>query len=156
MLAWVPKGPRFRPQLVTKFLNLCWIRLWSLWCILFIIDLQNTSSSEIPLVVGNCKCLFPPVFQPTKHSPSLRKASRSNPSPLFSNCMQNDFTSMSWCVVAWPVSAKNQLYTTRLVFEKTYCRQILHDTCLIIISKLSNRLKSFLFLQISSFFACFN
>ena len=31
--------------------------------------------------------LFPSRFQQTTHSPSLRKAFRSNPHPLFSNCM---------------------------------------------------------------------
>ena len=36
----------------------------------------------------------PSCFKQTTHSPSLRKASRSNPRPLFSNCMQNYVTSV--------------------------------------------------------------
>ena len=39
----------------------------------------------------------PPRFQPTVHSPSLRKASRSNPRPHFSNCMRNDVTWVRRC-----------------------------------------------------------
>ena len=38
--------------------------------------------------------IFPPRFQPTTDSPSLQKASFSNPCPLFSNCIQNDVTSV--------------------------------------------------------------
>ena len=46
---------------------------------------------------------FPPLFKPTKHSPSLQKASRRNPRPLFQTACE---MMSRWCVVAWPVSAK--------------------------------------------------
>ena len=53
--------------------------------------------------------IFALLFQPTKHSPSLQKASRSNPHPLFSNCMWNDVMSMRHCLTSF---RKKQLYTT--------------------------------------------
>ena len=42
--------------------------------------------------------LISPLFRLTKHSPSLQKASRSNPCPTFSNCTQNDVTSVPFCL----------------------------------------------------------
>ena len=52
--------------------------------------------------------LFPPLFRPTKHSHSLRKAFLSNPRPIFLNCMQNDVTSMRHCLTSF----RKKLYTT--------------------------------------------
>ena len=43
------------------------------------------------------QCATVPPFKHTTHSPSLQKASHSNPHPLFSNCMQNDVTSVHCC-----------------------------------------------------------
>ena len=40
---------------------------------------------------------FPPHFKQTTNSPSLRKASRSNSRPLFSNYLQNDVMSVRLC-----------------------------------------------------------
>ena len=58
---------------------------------------------------------FPRGFQPTNKFPSLRKASHSNPRPLF----QTACKMMSrQCVVAGPVSAKKaQMYTTYIEFS---------------------------------------
>ena len=53
--------------------------------------------------------LFSPCFQPTANSPSLRKASRNNPLPHSSSCMENDITSVRHC---WTSFRKKQLYTT--------------------------------------------
>ena len=44
---------------------------------------------------------FPFLFQITTHSPSLWKASRSNPCPIFSNSTQNDVTSVSVCLTTF-------------------------------------------------------
>ena len=52
-----------------------------------------------------------PLFLITKHSPSLRLASRSNPCPLFSNCMRRDVTYVSFCLTTF--HKKKQLYTTQ-------------------------------------------
>ena len=57
---------------------------------------------------------FPLLFWLTKHSPSLRKTSRSNPRPIFSNCMRNNVTSVHHCLTSF---IKKQLYTTRSVFK---------------------------------------
>ena len=55
---------------------------------------------------------FPPLFRLTRHSPSLRKAFRSNPHPIFSTCMQNDnFTQ------------KTQLYPTERERERERKRE---------------------------------
>ena len=47
--------------------------------------------------------IFPPLFQLTKHSPSpsLQKASRNNPRPFFSNCLQNDVTLVRRCLTSF-------------------------------------------------------
>ena len=55
---------------------------------------------------------LPPLFQLTKHSPSLQKASHSNPRPIFSNCMQNDVTLVPF--LPDDFLQKKQLYTTCL------------------------------------------
>ena len=44
---------------------------------------------------------FPSLFGLTKHSPSLQKASRSNPHPIFSNCTQNDVMSVHICLMTF-------------------------------------------------------
>ena len=44
---------------------------------------------------------FSMQFRLTKHSPSLRKASCSNPRPIFSNCMQNDITLVRHCLTSF-------------------------------------------------------
>ena len=41
--------------------------------------------------------IFHPLFQLTTHSPSLQKASCSNACLTFSNCIQNDVTSVLFC-----------------------------------------------------------
>ena len=56
----------------------------------------NWSSNNAPTW-----CCFPLLFWPTKHSPSLQKASRSNPHPLFSNCVQNDIMSVHCCLASF-------------------------------------------------------
>ena len=58
---------------------------------------------------------FPPLFRLTTHSPSLQKASRSNPCPTFSNCTQNDVTSVLFCLTNF---RKNTIvyYCCRLVW----------------------------------------
>ena len=45
--------------------------------------------------------ISPSLFQLTKHSPSLRKAPRNNPCSIFSNCMQNDVTSVWICLTTF-------------------------------------------------------
>ena len=50
----------------------------------------------------NMVSYFPPLFQLRKHSPSLQKASPSNPGPYFSNCMLNDVTSVHRCLTSFP------------------------------------------------------
>ena len=45
--------------------------------------------------------LFPHLFWLTKHSPSLRKASRWNPGPTFSNCMQSDVMSVPFSLMTF-------------------------------------------------------
>ena len=44
---------------------------------------------------------FPLFFCKQKHSPSLRKASRSNPPPIFSNCTQNYITLVPLCLATF-------------------------------------------------------
>ena len=53
----------------------------------------------------------PPLFRRTKHSPSLWKASRGNPCPNFSNCIQSD---VSGVVLHDDFLQKKQLYTAIL------------------------------------------
>ena len=70
--------------------------------------------------------IFPLRFNQTTHSASLRKASRSNPRPHFSNCMQNDVTSVHRC---WSIFAKKTIayYWTckiNLIKGKCYCPQL--------------------------------
>ena len=55
--------------------------------------------------------IFPPLFWLTKNSPSLRKASYSNPRPIFSKCIQNDVMSMRRCLTSF----QKKLYTTKVV-----------------------------------------
>ena len=43
----------------------------------------------------------PPLFPLSRHSPSLQKASRSNPHPTFLNCMQSDVMSVSFCLLTF-------------------------------------------------------
>ena len=50
---------------------------------------------------GPILSFFPLLFRPTKHSPSLLKASRSKPRPLFSNCIQNDITLARHCLTSF-------------------------------------------------------
>ena len=45
--------------------------------------------------------LFSPLFQPTKHFPSLWKVSRSNPHPPLSNCMRNDVMLVLHCLTSF-------------------------------------------------------
>ena len=45
--------------------------------------------------------ISPSLFWQTKHSPSLRKASHNNPCSIFSNCMQNDVTSVWLCLTTF-------------------------------------------------------
>ena len=47
-----------------------------------------------PLISRTDPFLFPPLLRQTKHSHSLRKASRSNSRPSSSNCMRNDVKSV--------------------------------------------------------------
>ena len=56
---------------------------------------------------------YPPLFLLTTNSLSLRKASHSNPHPTFSNCMQNNVTSVPVCLTTF---CKKQLYTTCLTW----------------------------------------
>ena len=42
-----------------------------------------------------------PISPLSKHSPSLWKASRSTPSPYFSNCRKNDVTSVHCCLAGF-------------------------------------------------------
>ena len=51
---------------------------------------------------------FPPLFWLTMHSPSLWKASHSNPHPTFSACKVTSCP----CHFAWQLSTKKQLYIT--------------------------------------------
>ena len=60
---------------------------------------------------------FPPLFQLTKHSPSLRKASRSNPYPSFSNCRRNDVTQVRRCLTSF---RQKQLYSTLNLLPTEY------------------------------------
>ena len=54
---------------------------------------------------------FPPLFWLTKQPPPpLRKASCSNPRPIFSNCMRNDFTLVRRCLTSF----RKKLYTTNI------------------------------------------
>ena len=45
--------------------------------------------------------LLPPCFQPIAPSPSLQKASRSNPCPHFSKCIQNDVMLVHRCLTSF-------------------------------------------------------
>ena len=55
-----------------------------------------------------------PLFHLTKHSPSLRLASSSNPRPSFFQ------VHATWRRFAWQLSTKKQLYTTKLLCWKGY------------------------------------
>ena len=45
--------------------------------------------------------ICPPFFKLMEHSPSLMKASLSNPLPTFSNCMKFDITMVSSCLTTF-------------------------------------------------------
>ena len=49
------------------------------------------------------------LLQPTSHSLFPLKDSLSNPSPIFQTACE---MTSQWCVVAGPVSAKKNMYTT--------------------------------------------
>ena len=62
--------------------------------VVYICFLLTESTPMFASVFLTDTLLFPPRFQQTSDSPSLWKASLSNPHPLFSNCMQNDVKSV--------------------------------------------------------------
>ena len=57
---------------------------------------------------------FTPLFRLTRHSPSTRKASHSNPHPIFSNCMPNDVTLVLRC---WTSFLKKHNYILLQTFS---------------------------------------
>ena len=61
-------------------------------------------------------------FRPTKHSPSVRKASCSNPCPLFPNCMQNDIMLVCRCLTSF--HKKTIVYYHRATFKETRAKKI--------------------------------
>ena len=65
---------------------------------------------------------FPPLSRLTKHSPSLRKASRRNLRPIFSNCMQNDVTSVRHCLTSF--MQKKTVYYLKVEKESHRWEQI--------------------------------
>ena len=61
---------------------------------------------KLLIMVKTISCFFTTSL----NSPSLQKASRSNPHPTFSNCRRNDVTSVWLCLTTF---RKKQLYTTK-------------------------------------------
>ena len=62
-----------------------------------------------------CFCMFLKIKH-TKHSLSLGKASRNNPHPIFSNCMQNHIMSVCFCLTTFlkkPIVNYSNLFTYR-------------------------------------------
>ena len=64
---------------------------------------------------------FPPLFRLTMHSPSLQKASCSNPRPTFSNCVQSDVTSVLFCLMTFCKKNNILLRGFRIFQRKCLC-----------------------------------
>ena len=76
----------------------------------------------------NILSYFPPLFRLTKHSPSLQKASCSNPRPYFSNCMQNVITSVRQWLKSFPQkTVYYYLYVTHNLIDLKHIRTC--DVC---------------------------
>ena len=85
----------FRPDVLQcqSFIEL--LNLYSFKCGINIIRIPMFFLGKVVRLIS-CS-----LFRLTKHFPSLRKASRSNPLPIFLNCMRNDVTSVHRCLTTF-------------------------------------------------------